>query len=122
MWPEQLLDYGVLKKKLKTICDQWDEYTLLPEDSKHLKIKSLKNTYSVIFNNEKIPFLKSDCLLLPIENTTVEGLSSLMLQNYLKSLKSYLKVIRAVDLSISSGPGQVGHAHWVNPIFRIEAS
>lgn len=117
---KHFLDYGILKKKLKKTCDQLDEYTLLPQHSPHLQIKPLKDTYQVTFAKEIIPFLKSDCLLLPIQNTTVEALSSYMLQQYLTALKQYLRHIQSIDLGVSSGPGQIGYSHWVNPKFKKE--
>ena len=67
--------YKVFKKELEAICDSLDEWLILPAKSPYLDIEEVENSYRVSFADEVMSFLKSDTLLLPIRNATVEEYS-----------------------------------------------
>jgi len=105
-----LSDYGQLKKTVLEICRSLNEYTLLPENSPFLKISQTGDQIQALFNNEVIPFLKKDVLLLPIRNITVEELA----KYFLGRLQSQLDFnqFRQVTVKVFSGPGQCGSAEY----------
>jgi len=106
-------NYQVYKKKLKDLCQSLNQYTILPQNSPHLKIEEEGNQLIVKFNHEKIPFLQADTLILPITNTTVEEFSHFFIKQLTsdkKSLKEHM--IKSLVVKVSSGPGQSGTSQW----------
>ena len=106
-------DYGVYKKRIRELCDAWDEYFILPGQSPYLRFEETEEYLYACFNKERIPFLKSDVLVLPIENATVEAFAFLLLEKLTadeQELKTYH--IEGVTVKVFSGPGQCGVAQW----------
>ena len=103
-------DYNVYKNRIKTLCDELDEYMILPEHSPHQSIEEDGENYRVRFNGEEMLFLKSDTLVLPIRNATVEEFSHLLLARLLELSGS--DVLADVQLCVASGPGQKACARW----------
>lgn len=107
--------YGDFKKKLEALCEKLDEYMLIPEQSPHLQIEEDESEYLIHFNGEQMRFLKSDCLLLPIRNATVEEFAELLLNQLLEDSAIKEFDVRKVEMRVSSGPGQWGSCEWVSP-------
>ncbi|MDA1074015.1 MAG: 6-carboxytetrahydropterin synthase [Proteobacteria bacterium] len=105
-------DYNLMKTRLKALCDQLDEKTLLPEQSPYLKIQT-ENEYTVaLFANERIPFLPRDVLTLPVRNITVEELARWLLKELMADQTLNALDISQVDLRVSSGAGQWACSTW----------
>jgi len=112
--------YRIYKDKLKACCQQLDEYVLIPQESPHLEICEDAAQYQLRFNNETLFFPKSDTLLLPIRNTTVEELSSYLLNCLLESSNDLTDLnIHKIMIEVSSGPGQSGSTDWVNNLVHL---
>lgn len=102
-------DYRVYRNKLRVLCDQLDRRFLLPACSRYLKIEEQDKLVIAHFNNEPIPFLKRDVLVMPICNITIEELSHWFLQQLLnepEELKKYH--IQDISVQVSNGPGHSG--------------
>lgn len=108
--------YKDIKTRLRALCDSLDEYVLLPLHSPHLRIEEEGLFYVVHFNGEKIPLLKSDTLLLPVRNSTVEEYARYVLGQFIGD-GSFMRArnICAVEVKVSSGPGQSGSSRWQQP-------
>jgi len=105
-------NYQIAKQRLKVLCDSMDEYTLMPSESPHLSIEEQEQHYVVEFNNEKMVFLKSDVLFIPVRNISVEELAHYILQvlredGFVESLG-----ITYLEIKVSSGPGLWGSSNW----------
>lgn len=109
-------DYAIYKKILQELCERYDEYTLIAKDSPHLSISSDENYYHVTHHNDTMMLLKSDTILLPVRNVTIEEISHYLLAQVLAdhSLVNELK-IHEFEMRVSSGPDQWGVAKWVRP-------
>lgn len=105
--------YKDIKTRIRALCDQLDEYTLLPAQSPHLRIVEEGELFIVHFNGEKIPLLKTDTLLLPVRNSTVEEYARYMLGQFIGD-GSFVRQrnICEVVVKVSSGPGQSGSSRW----------
>jgi len=105
--------YKEIKTRLRELCDSLDEYMLLPTQSPHLRIEEEGLFYIAVFNGERLPFLKTETLLLPIRNTTVEELARHVLNLFIDD-GNFLRArnITAVEVKVSSGPGQRGSRNW----------
>jgi 6-pyruvoyltetrahydropterin/6-carboxytetrahydropterin synthase len=104
-------DYKVYKRRLGTLCEALDEYMLLAGESPYQQIEEAGDYYRVSFAGEQMQFLRSDTLVLPIRNATVEEFSRHLLQGLLAL--SAGDDLREVELCVASGPGQKGCASWV---------
>lgn len=106
-------DYGLYKKRICDLCKEWNEIFILPSKSPYLTIEEDITYIYALFNNEKIPFLKRDVLILPIENATLEDMSQLMLDKLISEPEELEKFkIKAITVKIFSGPGQCASSEW----------
>ncbi len=103
-------DYNVYKRRLAALCEELDEYMVLAGESPHQQVAEEGDYYRVTFGTEQMLFLRSDTLVLPISNATVEEFSHYLLQRLLEA--SGGEDLREVDLCVASGPGQKGCACW----------
>lgn len=103
-------DYNVYKTRLKSLCDELDEYLLLAGQSPHQQVEKMGACYRVRFAAEEMLFLQSDTQVLPICNATVEEFSHLLLQRFLRASEG--EELREVELCVASGPGQRACATW----------
>ena len=105
--------YQELKTIVGALCDELDEYTLLPTQSLHLLVTDNDEYYIAKFNDETLYFTKTDTKLLPIRNTTVEEYSRYLLSRLLEDTVFFQAYqIKSVVLKVSSAPGQWGAAGW----------
>ena len=102
--------YQIIKNILRTQCEQLDEYTLIAENSPHLKIEETESQYHVTFADELMHFLKSDVKLLPVLNITIEELAHLLLENVLAEMDT-MQIVK-LEIKVSSGPRQWGSCSW----------
>ncbi len=106
-------DYGLFKNKLKQLCEELDEYTLIAGDSPHLQIARQDGEVLVNFGNDLLRFPEGDCIVLPIRNTTVEEFSHYLLQKLVADVdivEDYF--VTSIVVKVSSGAGQYGSAEW----------
>lgn len=103
-------DYNVYKSQMMELCDELDEYMLLAGQSPHQRIEEDGPCYRVTFDGVEMSFLRSDTLVLPIRNVTVEELSHYLVQRLRRALQG--EGLREVELCVSSGPGQRACSLW----------
>lgn len=100
-------DYGIYKDRIVALCRELNEWTILPTRSKHLRIEEAGEQVFAHFDGQRIPFLRSDVLLLPIENATLEEFAQWFLLR-LGEDRDALRAhgIAALEVRVYSGPGQ----------------
>lgn len=109
-------NYQEIKKRLRSVCETLDEYLLLAGNSPHLQISETDSDYLVSFAGASMQFLKSDTLVLPIRNTTVEEFSAYILDNLISADRFFLdNDVHSLAIGVSSGDGQWGFSSWEKP-------
>lgn len=109
-------DYRIYKKKIQNLIATLDRKFLLPAFSQFLNIETQADMILAEFNQEKIPFLKRDVVILPITNVTIEELSQWFLAELTKNPEALIQDgISKIKLSVYNGPGQSGAAKWAAP-------
>jgi 6-pyruvoyltetrahydropterin/6-carboxytetrahydropterin synthase len=103
-------DYNVYKSRIALLCEELDEYLLLAGESPHQLIEEDGACYRVTFGSEKMVFLRTDTLVLPIRNATVEEFSRYLLARMVAL--SAGDDLREIELCVASGPGQKGCSGW----------
>lgn len=100
-------DYGIYKDRIVALCRELNEWTILPTQSAHLRIEEDGAHVFAVFDGIRIPFLRADVLLLPIENATLEEFAAWFLAR-LGGDREALRAHRidAIEVRVFSGPGQ----------------
>lgn len=100
-------DYGIYKDRVVALCRELNEWTILPTHSPYLRIEEDGDHVFAVFDGNRIPFLRSDVLLLPIENATLEEFAAWFLAR-LGEDRAVLHEHRidAIEVRVFSGPGQ----------------
>lgn len=86
-----MVDFNVLKKFIKARLDIWDEHVLLPKNHPDMKskISSDNKNYEITFRDRFYSLPQNEVIWLDISNTSVEQLSSLLAEEFLKEFKQY---------------------------------
>ena len=106
-------DYAILKRQLMALCDEIDEYVLLPGESPLLAIEQQGAQLHAIFGDERIPFLASDVKVLPLANITIEELARWFLGRMLESRERFPEWgVEWLEVSVDAGPGQRASMAW----------
>jgi len=106
-------DYDIYKEKLRGLCRELNQLTLIAGNSQHQQIEEAEDYTYIHFNNEKIPFLSKDIKILPVCNITVEELGRWFVERLTadkKAIETY--DITKIIIKIYSGPGQCADSKW----------
>jgi 6-pyruvoyltetrahydropterin/6-carboxytetrahydropterin synthase len=72
---QYLFDFIALTKHAKSITDALDHRMLLPTGNRYLQIEESPGRVRVSCRDREWVFPRSDCVILPVENTTAELLA-----------------------------------------------
>ncbi|HKR97957.1 MAG TPA: 6-carboxytetrahydropterin synthase [Candidatus Dormibacteraeota bacterium] len=98
-----LLDFGELKRALRTACAELDERTLLPARSPAVHVEESHGEVEVRCESQRYVFPQTDVRLLPIVNTTCECLAEYLLGVVRAGLGEH--PVR-LELRVEEAPGQ----------------
>jgi len=100
-------DYGIYKDRVLALCRELNEWMILPTRSPYLQIEEVGEHVIAVFAGKRIPFLREDVKLLPIENATLEEFASWFLRR-LGEDRDALRAhaIEEIEVRVSSAPGQ----------------
>ncbi len=106
-------DYRYYKKKMLAFCDELDRRFLLPSDSPYLTLEDHDNYWHAHFNQQILPFLKEDVVILPLTNITIEELAHWFLQKIVQDQNDMKRhAIHAIVVKVYNGEGQSSSATW----------
>lgn len=98
-------DFNLVKPLLKSICEELDEFVLIPKNSPHLKLKETSTSVQVGFASKEYVFPKEDVRVLPVTNITSEELARYVSDELIKKLTAQLK-IKKVVIGVAETLGQ----------------
>ena len=105
-------DYNVVKSTLRELCASLDETVLLPTESPYVDIEQGEDYVTVVFGGERLPFLRRDVKCLAVRNVTVEELAHWFVEQLADNADFKQLPMDALELRVSSGPGQWASATW----------
>ena len=107
------VDYGIYKRKIVEFCREWNEFFLMPGRSPHLRYEEAGKHLRFRFAGGEFELLRSDVLVLPICNVTLEEMAPLFLDKLLafRNASQHHQLV-AITVRIFSGPGQSASATW----------
>lgn len=106
-------DYRYYKQRVGALCQQLNQYMLMPLYSPYLEFSEDEQYYYFKFNAKIMPFLKEDVKLMPLTNITIEELSRwfvAQLTNDASELENF--EIEKIEVKVFSAPGQSAGYIW----------
>jgi len=104
---ELAVDFNVVKKEIKILCDSLDEKVLIPTTSPFLEIKKSEDSLSVTHSQWTYSFPKKSVVLLPLSNITSESLCRYFSLNIADKTKAWpthpLFIEARVDETLGQG-------------------
>jgi 6-pyruvoyltetrahydropterin/6-carboxytetrahydropterin synthase len=103
-----VIDFSVVKKMMRGLCDAIDHKVLLPLENPKLQITEEGEFIHVAYNSApRYVFPKRDCALLPIPNTTVEMLAQYLARQALAQINTMESArLTAIELEVEENFGQ----------------
>ncbi len=111
---ERMIDFGVFKAELATLCGEWKEYTLLPARNPFFELvtdTALELEFRLCGVRYVLP--REDVKLLPVDNVSVEALSTHICDLLIERLQDALRAeaVCGFEVTISENPGQGASCH-----------
>ncbi len=101
-----VLDFSVLKRLARKLCDEIDHKVLLPLTNPKLTVEVQSGTVAVAYQNiPRYVFPLGDCALLDIPNTTVEMLAQYITHRLMAELPSAVHAT-AIEVEVEENFGQ----------------
>jgi len=82
-----VIDFLVLRDAVRTIVDELDHHVLLPTEHPSIRVAAGPQDVEVTMGQRRWVFPRSDCLLLPVANTTTELLARYVGERLLDALE-----------------------------------
>ncbi len=106
-------DCRLYKQRIQTICQTLDYRFILPGQSDYMTIREENGKWMAEFDQQVIPFLKQDAVVLPICNVTLEELSHWFLEQITANKPELEKhLIKGITVKVYNGRGESGSSTW----------
>ena len=112
-----VLDFGIVKKLTKAICDELDERVLVPARSDCLTVGQEGPSVVLVYEDgARFLFPATDCVLLPIVHASAEELAGYVLSRIRDELGSdrglteiAMRGLTELEVGVSEAPGQAAY-------------
>ena len=104
-----VIDFSVLKRYVREVCERLDHRFLLQRDSALLEIREDADGWTIVFGERRYHFPAADVMVLPIENTTAELIAQWLCERVVEALEAggHSNLSR-VEVEVEEMPGQGG--------------
>lgn len=100
-----IMDFVVLKKKLRSMVDEMDHKILLPANSKIVKITQAEGSVEVVSCSKRYLFPVEDVMMLNVTTTTAEEMARMMTER-ISSEIDFPKTVRSISIGLDEERGQ----------------
>jgi len=107
-----VLDFGLVKRVAKALCEELDERVILPEKSECLAVRDLGDGFSVTTETgDRFVFPRADVRVLPIAHSSAEELAAYLLQRLRATLAGEVggRHLVALEVGVAEAPGQIAY-------------
>jgi 6-pyruvoyltetrahydropterin/6-carboxytetrahydropterin synthase len=106
-----VLDFGIVKRVTKAVCEELDERILVPAKSDCLTISREGPSVVLVYEDgARFLFPETDCVLLPIVHASAEELASYVLSRLRADLGAHvMRGLTEIEVGVSEAPGQVAY-------------
>ena len=100
-----IMDFVVLKKKLKQMIDELDHKTLLPTASQDVRLTVSDDSVAAVSCGKRYVFPREDVTLLDVPTTTAEEMSKMMTRRMVSEIE-FPSNVRSVSIGLDEERGQ----------------
>lgn len=100
-----IMDFVVIKKKLRSMIDEMDHRILLPSRSNIVKIQRNGEEIEVTSCNKRYVFPSEDVLMLDIPTTTAEEMARMMTERMAKEI-DFPETVKSISIGLDEERGQ----------------
>ena len=107
-----VLDFGVVKRVAKALCDELDERVILPSASDCLTVATIDGSVEVVTaEGDRFRFPLADVRLLPIAHSSAEELAAYLLARLREALAAAAggRGIVSLEVGVAEAPGQAAY-------------
>ena len=105
-----VLDFGVVKRIARRVCERLDEKTLIPSQSDCLTVRTEGRQIVVVYEEDEFRFPVADVLLLPIVHSSAEELARYLAGEIKTELLAEVPVLLAsIEVGVAETPGQAAY-------------
>jgi 6-pyruvoyl-tetrahydropterin synthase len=105
-----VVDFGVVKRIARRLCDGLDETTLIPIHSDCLTVREEGGSVIVRYEQDEFRFPRADVTLLPIVHTSVEEIARYLTGELKKELATEgVTSISTVEVGVEESFGQAAY-------------
>ena len=107
-----VLDFGLVKRVAKALCEELDERIIVPERSDCLTITVDATRVAMTTpEGDHFQFPRADCVVLPIIHSSAEELAAFLLGRLRASLASEAggRGLAALEVGVAEAPGQIAY-------------
>lgn len=107
-----VLDFGVVKRCARQLCDELDERTLVPAQSDCLTVTVGDDVVTLVTEEgHRFAFPAADCAVLPIVHSSAEELAAYLLERLRVALRGEAsgRTLVAIEVGVGEAPGQVAY-------------
>ena len=105
-----VLDFGIVKKATRRVCDRLNEKTIIPSESDCLTIRREGPQVILRYEEDEFHFPAADCVFLPIVHSSAEELARYFVGELKRELQGHgLEQIRAIRVGVAETPGQAAY-------------
>jgi 6-pyruvoyl-tetrahydropterin synthase len=105
-----VLDFGLVKRAARRVCERLDEKVLLPARSDCLRIREEGGQVIVAYDADEFRFPRADVVLVPIVHSSAEELAHYLVGELRRELRTEgVTALRAIRLGVEESPGQAAY-------------
>jgi 6-pyruvoyltetrahydropterin/6-carboxytetrahydropterin synthase len=105
-----VVDFGVVKRIARRLCDRLDGKTLIPAQSDCLEVREDGARVTVRYERDEFAFPIADVILLPIVHSSAEELARYLTGELRRELAAEgIGTITAVEVGVEESVGQSAH-------------
>jgi 6-pyruvoyltetrahydropterin/6-carboxytetrahydropterin synthase len=105
-----VVDFGIVKRIARRLCERLDERTLVPVESDCLGIAEEDGVVTVRYENDEFRFPRQDVALLPIVHSSAEELARYLAGELKQALDEEGAVgVTAVEVGVEESSGQAAY-------------
>ena len=102
-----VVDFGVVKRVARRLCERLDERVLIPVNSDCLRIRADELVVTVEYEADEFRFPRGDVLLLPIVHTSVEEIAQYLAGELRRELDAEgIGPLETVEVAVEESVGQ----------------
>jgi 6-pyruvoyltetrahydropterin/6-carboxytetrahydropterin synthase len=105
-----VVDFGIVKKIARRLCERLDEKFLIPAESDCLSVTYAGDSVEVRYEQDEFRLPKSDVLLLPIMHSSAEELARYLVREMRRELTAEgVAGLTAVEIGVEESFGQAAY-------------